>query len=347
MEKSLLDLIKRACTLDQLKDFLRPYKEVDSDEVRISGTKEDLLAVINRCVAKDIFTEDALSVLLGNAEENGNQHIFFYTPRRKSDQKLYREGDAFAKKLFGARWRTNMGFPQAKLVPDEFTWADFRIGDKSGRPNDWLGKIYGLSYHRTKTGEEKIDTREYAVYYKEEPERIVCVVRWNNPDLLEIRISRSQWTTAKTISNRLDKVWSMIQPAIQRGNFVDWTLENARFQMVETYAHNEIDDYDLGDTQFIDSESGTALFSPYDPIGGSLFAAAERKEAIELFLQQQAACGLCQVRWKTEADQKRKDWIRTQIGGFRQNEITVFPRVLSEELDYVTERLRQFNNAGA
>jgi len=82
-EDELYRLVDLFCTADQIKELLRSAK--GQKDVRITAENKQELVTRNLRTA---VGSRALSVgqvydLVRNAEENGNQHFFYYKPRNK------------------------------------------------------------------------------------------------------------------------------------------------------------------------------------------------------------------------------------------------------------------------
>ena len=76
---------------------------------------------------------------------------------------------------------------------------------------------------------------------------------------------------------------------------------------------------------------------------GNLFASIETRDSIQRYLDAEGECKGLTVTWlKQDTGIPEKD-IRTLLAAKEINEIVVFPHCSSEELDYVADKLRQFN----
>lgn len=111
--EELLGLVQELCTTEQVKELLRSARERAEKghkrEVRISGDdKADVIhgnlrdAINNRKV--DIA---AVYELLHRAEENGDQHVFYFRPRRGNAEALREQVkiESVGRALLGADWR--------------------------------------------------------------------------------------------------------------------------------------------------------------------------------------------------------------------------------------------------
>lgn len=360
-ESSVYDLVARLCTVEQIQDLLRRYKPVQPKEVLISAPKKEALVRDNlrEAVAAGAIPEVEVYSLLDRAEENGNQHLFYYRPRNRATARRYHQGERIADSLWGAGWRETMGFPHLQLVPQDTVWADFTIGKYEKKPNDWTAKLYGheIRYHYTGRTEVRGDFlyREYSI----EEERTVSLVRFNRGgrgrDLLEIRVPRAN--SQALVKSREERVWAELEGtgggtpgrvgAISRGDFVEWDMGPARLRLLREQGQWRTL-YRLGDTRLLDSASGVAQFSPYTE-DENLYTVQEREEAVGAFLAHHGECPQLAVTWlptgaKTLSDRGLfQRSVRTILGDRTSNEVIFLPNVAPEVVDHVTDQLRHFN----
>lgn len=338
LEKEYYDLVDSLCTVEQVKDVLREYKADYGTDVRVTAPDKATLIASNLANAVDAGIVPAHRVfeLIRSSEENGNQHVFYFKAGTDSIRARLRRGrDVIAPHLWGEQWETTTGFPKPNLVPNEYVWADFRPG-KQGRGMDWVAKLYGHESVERFTGEIEEQGRYIYRQYEVVDERVVCVARWNDPDLLELRVPRA--TSKKLISRRLRTLTEALAPAIDAADIVPWDLAAARKNLLRRQdQHRSV--YDLGDTRLRDSAHGTALFHPYTE-EEDLFTAIERHDAVELLLRQ-GDCEQLTVRWLPRGPVQ--EMVRAVIGALAPNEVNILPQTSPEVVDYVTDQLRSFN----
>jgi hypothetical protein len=192
----VLSLVENLCTADQVRDLLRTRK--GNENIRISAEDKDTLVQRNLRTAIETKAVEIEKVhdLIRDAEENGNQHIFYYRATQKLADALTLEH--VAKQLWGASWnKTVAEFPSIRLKPDAFKFSDFRMFS-THKPKDWILKVYGQKTIMRPTGKTNIEQdgsewREFAPEHL----RIILSARWNSPDLLEIRIQRNEFSSFK------------------------------------------------------------------------------------------------------------------------------------------------------
>ena len=85
-ERDPYDLIQELASNDQIKDVLRKYKLLADDptikkELLVGGNQDDLIARLKKAVLNDRIPFAAVAELIRQSEENGNQHILYYSPR--------------------------------------------------------------------------------------------------------------------------------------------------------------------------------------------------------------------------------------------------------------------------
>lgn len=336
----LFRLVELLCTTDQIKRLLRLGKEREED-VRITAEKKTDLVQRN---LKEALSAGAVNLeqiysMVRTAEENGNQHIFYFKPRSKSYADTLTLENV-ARQLWGADWQKKNAFPNVRVSRNKYICGDFRLWDPATKPRDWIMKIYGLMVIERFTGREKEeDDRLYKEFIREEL-RIVLMARWNNPDLLELRVQQDQ--SRRRIQAWVDQLWSMLGPAVTKDQFVPWTLAKARRRLIEEEEeHHKI--YQFRDTRVIDPVSNRASFETYAP-QGNLFASIESKEAIRTILRApQSQCTHLTVTWlKSDGGILTEDR-RTLLGDREPNEV-IFPAWSeAKEVDYVTDQLRYFS----
>lgn len=132
----VLSLVEKLCTGDQVRDLLRTKK--GNESVRITGDdKEDLI----RKNLRNALEANAIDIqkvydLIRDAEENGNQHIFYYRATQKLADVLVFEH--VAKQLWRSSWQKAVAeFPSIRLKPDDYKISDFRLVSTL-KPKDWI-----------------------------------------------------------------------------------------------------------------------------------------------------------------------------------------------------------------
>jgi hypothetical protein len=204
-----LALVKDFATTEQIQNLLRTRKK----DVRITGENKDQIVDRNLREAIDNRIIDIESVfdLIREAEENGNQHIFYYKAKSKAIAEAL-AFENFAPRLFGPQWEKRLedDFPQIKLKPSDFKVSDFRRHKK--KPKDWIFKIYGqLTVEKQTNEEEREGATSLWRKFEFESLRIVLLARWNSgPDLLEIRVQRD--TSHRKVEGWHNVVWDKLNP---------------------------------------------------------------------------------------------------------------------------------------
>jgi hypothetical protein len=337
-DEKLLNLVGSLCTADQVKEVLRLAKERKPKEVRITAENKSDLVDRNLRDALDSggIGPDRVYELIRNAEESGNQHIFYFKPRSKTTRDSMTPED-IGTGLWGKGWRDKKKFPTADTPEDGFDYADFRSPEL--KPNHWILKVYGQMTYEQYTGK---DFNEDGKVYKEfvpEKLRVVLLARWNPPDLLELRVQRDE--SRRRISAWLDQLWTMLGPAVKRAEFDPWNLKIARKRLIEE-DEKYSDVYTFRDTRLLDPHSMRASFEA-NPTSGYLFASVEAKEAIHGLLDAHSECTHLSVTWLPGKDSIPSIELRTLLGDREPNEVIVTSHCKSGDVDYVTDKLRFFN----
>ena len=141
-----MDIYEVEATYEELFTVLASVQEKDGKrQFAIPRVKKQAFDLIRKCVINGDITRDSLIHAIQLAEENGNQHIFYFAPTSDKLRELLDNGELIASTLFGRPdWREAMGFPRIASIPggsEAFLWADFRVGVE-GKPRDWVAKIY-------------------------------------------------------------------------------------------------------------------------------------------------------------------------------------------------------------
>jgi len=337
-DEKLLSLVDALCTIDQVKELLRLAKERNPKEVRITAkTKSDLIQRnLREALDSGGIGPDKVYDLIRESEENGNQHIFYFKPRLKptrDSMTLEKVGEG----LWGKGWADKTKFPTANTPNNGYDYADFRSPD--GKPNHWVLKIYGQLTYEHYTGK---DFKEEGKVYKEfEPQelRVVLLARWNPPDVLEMRVQRDE--SRRRITAWLDKLWTMLGPAVKRSDFDPWNLKIARKRLIEEEdKYSSV--YNFRDTRLLDPHSTRASFEA-NATAGYLFSSVEAKEAIRGLLDANSECTHLSVTWAPGKDGIPSAELRTLLGEREPNEIVIFGHFKAGDVDYVTDKLRFFN----
>jgi hypothetical protein len=345
--RDLDSLLAEHCTTGQIQAVLRSGKaDLDKEgkqDVKISGKdKQEVIANLKFAIAHGRIPPNAAVNLLRESEENGNQHIFYYRARNQTLAKRYRDGKVVGTNLFNSGMRAS--FPRYDLVPDELTWADFRENGPKGQSHDWIGKLYGLDVvYRLLDRKERNNL--LVIRYKKREERTVCVVRWNDPNLLEIRIDRSDNKSAKVIREKLVEIWDMLGDGVKREDFDEWTLTPMFTAMLEAEAENKplAAAFEMGPTTLCDSQKGGITLTPEVPDEETLFSATERRETVQLVLKYGGTCSQIVTKWlKSQSGGRLPEDLRTTGGNISSNELVIPSKTSASSVDYVTNQLRNF-----
>jgi hypothetical protein len=331
-----LTLVEKLCTTDQIKNLLRERKG-DKDVRLTAESKEDLVQRnLRAAIGAKSIELDKVFDLIRLAEENGNQHIFYYSPRSKkiADALSF---ESVGRQLWGPNWEKQVEqFPTLRLKPNDYQYSDFRVLTK--KPKDWILKVYGQALITSATG--KMEKRGNSVWreFVEEPLRIILLVRWNSPDLREIRVQRNE--SRRRIDDWLRQIWVMLQPALSQSNVDAWGIERAIARIILEHKINE-KLYTFRDAS-IEDKGVHASFQAYSD-QGDLFASQRSIDAIESYIKAKADCRGLTVTWFANPNAVPQEEIKTLLGVKMANEVIFSSHCLPGDLDYVTEQLRRFS----
>ncbi len=375
-QKDIFDFIKTACTVPQIRQVLRECKKDGTEDVRelikLTSPEDVLIETLRKASTRGFISNERIEKLLKDGEESGNQHIFYFTPKKSDTRKRLNDGDAIASALFGDDWEKSQGFPRLRLLPAKeniLEWGDFRTSNVGGKPNDWLGKLYVLERREQQT-DDKVEGDGVWRYFEPQLDRVALVVRWNAPDLLEIRVHRSQNTSRTALKAKLKSIWEMFTEAINENEFTPWevteTVKKAYAELAEKAEEAETSQRETvskarstnhtaktanQDSKFTPpfvpaamamfSESGVSA-TLNSPRGTNFFGSAELKGSFSAFEQRNGACKQSATIWLTEPSNGiLKDELRILVGGHESHEIVISSNVKPEVIDYVTNQLRQ------
>ena len=333
-----LELEERLCTADQIQDLLRAHK--GEEQVRITAeSKEDLVRrnLRNAIEARSVALDSVFN-LIREAEESGDQHVFYFRAKHKNLSEAMNL-EFFAKHLWGTGWEKQMEqFPAIRLKPNDFRYADLHRPNPK-KPKDWLLKIYGHSVITRATG--KVEQRGQNTFWREfieEPLRIVLVARWNNPDLLELRIQRNE--SRRRMEAWLQQIWTMLKPGMISDQFEEWDLSKVAAQLILQQDKNQ-KTYEFRDASVVDGKGGVHAKFQADSDTGNLWASEETKEAIKRYMEAKSACDALAITWLSNPRGLPQNDLRTMLGARRRNEMIVPGHCSPGDLDYVTDQLRQ------
>lgn len=334
-----LSLVKDLCTAEQIQALLRTRK--GQEGVRITAENKDVLVDRNlreALEARAIEVEQVFE-LIRSAEENGNQHIFYYKPKSKAiaDAITF---ESIAERLWKRDWKETVeAFPAIKLRPNTYQYSDFRR--HSTKPKDWILKIYGHMLLTRFTG--KTEHRGDYIWkeFVEEPLRIVLLARWNSTaGLLEIRVQRNE--SKMRVIEWHEKVWEMLKPALVKTQFDEWTLSKAMAQLITNQSENSRL-YNFRDASVLDANAGVHVSFETVLDDGNLFTSIETRDSLNKYLEAKSECNGLTVTWVGQSSGTPVKELRTLLGARKPHELIVMAHCSDKDLDYVTDQLRRFN----
>jgi len=334
LTEELAKLVNEWCAVEQIAQLLRDAKDT-SDEVRVSAPKKDTLIEKNlrAAIGAGAIPLDKVYNLIREAEENGNQHIFYY---RRTGQPA--SLDDVATRLWGVQWEKKMAFPRTDLVENDFVFADLHPWNTGLKPQDWVLKIYGHEFVDKYTDIIKpIGENRFSREFYREARRLVIVVRWNNPGILEIRIHLTE--SKKRRMQYLQKTWLMIASAFPPTEYSPWNLTKARGRMIAEQKKNA-KIYHLSHTRVEDEDHNVGTFECHDP-QGHLFAEQRIVESVKKLIDG-GECVNLRVHWHTGNNPYPSRELSTLIGQSESNEVVIGGYCGSRDVDYVTDQLRYF-----
>ena len=332
----LLRLVKLVCTKEQVQGLLRQAKDIGEKPVRVSGNFDAVALHLRDAIQTEVVTKQSVYELVGEAEENGNQHIFYFKPKSDRTLETCNDVERVAASILGAEWQSDRRFPRYFINPSGEEWADFRTTrmDESGK-SDWVAKLYSGTIRQKLIDTRKEGPNRIAKIYEETPSREVFMARWHHFGLLELRVPLEK--THKLLIGSVQRLWRVIEPAISSEDFEPFDLMGACRRIIDQDDDHK-DLYRLGDAHFLDQTGGLTRITPRSG-DHHLKQDRARREAVKLFEE----CRLLVVVWfLTDKDHGTKDELRSVIGKFRQNEVTMISKTTARAVMHVTHQLRRF-----
>lgn len=345
-ERALTGLYSRVfdvCNSDQIAAILRRYKNVNAkteEEIRVGGSKIDLVENLRRVVALKLVPLEDVRRTLTDAEENGSQHIFYFTPVNEEVADSLREFPSRASKNTEVP-RENKDiiykFPRQK---NGFAWVDMRES-VAAKSNDWLIKAYARDQRREKISEKRSDG-QLVVTYDIIDVDVIYVLRWNEPGLLEVRMSTEGITGVSKKKQRLKLILSQFAAlsGVESIHLKAWDLESATTNlMAAAVTHDNIE---IGDSALV-TAGGKLIQASGVEEDESLYDDPDAAKAFKQLLKKDSRAESVVVRWalpKHLSGYKLPVTLSAQVGGRFSNEVVVTSQVSAKVIDYLTNELR-------
>ena len=352
---TLWEVLESTCTTQQIRTLLQIAKAQAPDAVKVGGaTKAEVVKAVQQLVADRRISEQQVADIIRDHEESGNQHIFFFSPANESERKRFSDGETIGKSILGDELGS---MPSYRTVPKEYTWADFRFDEKH-----WTAKIYG---HQIRIKFERVEEKPHSVirFYKKLERRVVCLARWDGQHL-QMRVSRIGAGAGSAVTNqrdesevdrRLKKLWELLKGEVAEKHVCAVDLRKPQQKLLLALRKEQEKDVRPKDSkipfravsaQFRDSGSGIAEFHSHDEEEG-LSSVNDRKQAIDIFLNStDNPCRKVVLSWNPDSASGMwgEKWLRTVLGGRRENELIIASGVNARTVDYVTNWIRKFGS---
>jgi hypothetical protein len=343
--EDLYELILRYCNLEPVQKLIRDYKDMElpkdkAEHLKITGknAREVVTENLKRAVDRKVIPRENVLRLLQEAEENGNQHIFFFTTDNKASLKTLSDRDVIAVKLLGQRWKESGRFPRLRLQPKGYCWSDFRPTGTGG----WIAKLYGHDTTEEEAGVERREENERARWVKliTQDIRLVCLARWSpNVQLLELRVADSR---AKMLIGVLKQYLSA---AVSVDDLCEpWDLSPVRQRLFnDNKKHADL--YECGDWLAIDPESYVLQGGPHlqDPDEAVHASQSTQKMISQVAASNEHEKRRLVVHWKPTKANGLKRSLRTILGSASNtHEVIISAQASSQAIDDVVDRLLQF-----
>jgi hypothetical protein len=306
LSNELFKLVDDFCSTEQITDLLRTAKGTEG--IKLTAPNKQVLINTNlrTSLEKGIIPVEKVYDVIREAEENGSQYIFYYKPAGVLGHLSVAD---IGTGLWGSGWEQKMKFPRVDLVENKFVYADLRAFLPHRKPLDWALKLYGHEVVDRATGVvEELGDNRFTREFVREDRRVVILVRWNNPGVLEIRLPRLT-VSRKTLREWLKITWGMLSPVLTEGMFVGWDLVKAQTKMLEEQKrHQKV--YRCSNSRIKNADQKVASYECMLP-EDDLFSSEGVEESVKAFKgKKDGNCTQLRATWL----QQTNDMIRYHLG---------------------------------
>ena len=344
-DAELLRLVEQHCTIDDIKALLRQAKARSETPAKVLITAEDKPTLVNSNLQSALgggaITRDEVLRLVRDAEENGDQHIFYFQPKASKTVAAKMALEQVATAFLGAQWRTRV--PSVEVRQGEYLLADVRAVEPAKL--DWIVKLYGLDLV-TRHGAIRVIEGQRYIPIHENPIRVILVARWRAPNLLEFRVPRDE--SRRRIMNWVNVLWGkMGHGGVVQNDFRPWDLGTVRRNLLdrETKDSKEPAVYSTRDTRLFDPEHDARASFEGHVEAYDLLDVIEHHLAVERLLKAGNICTHLGIKWlhnEKRAVPSRE--VHTILMGERApNEVVIAGHCQPTDVDYITGQLRKFS----
>lgn len=211
--------------LGQIIDDIQGRNDLAKNEILKTGRKLDRVKSIRAGVDKKYISVGEVRHYLFDAEEHGQQHVFFYHPPNPDLVAKLADSAVVKSQLLAANGLKAIQLPRYTRIDFSLQLADFRMA-LPGAPNDWVVKWYGHERHPHTDSFDQVNLddgriQETRIISNSEI-KTVMVMRWRHPELLEIRIDRTGSRSPRDIRERLAGVWAGVDAVVSPADVHVW-----------------------------------------------------------------------------------------------------------------------------
>ena len=290
-------------TSDAIRGLLRDVQDRSAkakSEIRCSGTKDELIRNVRLAVQRNYATEEEVHQLLWDSEEVGRQHVLLLCPAPAglTSHPANLDGKVVAQSLFDDTPIDDL-FPRYDYPSLGYAWSDFRLQPEGG----WLGKAYGREVYRQSQGLVSTEELEGGVIqeirqYSWKEVKTTLVVNWRpRPRILELRVDISNLQNEKTIDERREQLWTLLQPAFDRADLIGLNIDNLLNNIIfnrDTQENQER--YTISRVELTDTRSGQIRVIPKS--SDALDNDPGRRASLDAMRQNAFVPSLVRVEWK-------------------------------------------------
>ncbi|SKB48850.1 hypothetical protein SAMN05660776_1356 [Salegentibacter holothuriorum] len=335
------DILDSHVLADDIQALLRKYKEDNRDLIRLGGTKEEKIENLFEAIENNIIELSEVQGLLKDAEEYGDQYIYFYKPVDGVNPDQYHDGDKIANAILPQNIRKD--FPKIIQMPSKREWVDFRAPNR-GVKNSWMFKLYDRKTREVKENEARDVSGRRVVTYVTKEDRLVYIALWDGEDELSLKISRTSFDSTKSLrSSRIELEQMMARGIHIRKDFKFFDLTDTINKILINSEDNK-NNYILLSAKLKDTHNGYATISSHGEDETDLLSDVSRKEAINAYINGNGKASSLVVQFLAEGSngELSKD-IKVVLGKHTMNEIIISSKISPQEYKYVRRKIAEFS----
>ena len=335
------DILDSHVLADDIHSLLKKYKEDNRDLIRLSGNKKELVENLFEAIEHRIIDLSEVQGLIKDAEEFGDQYIYFYKPSAGVDPKQFHDGDKIAQAILPTNVRKD--FPKIMQLPSKREWVDFRAPNR-GVKDSWIVKLYDKKTREVKENEERDGSGRRVVTYIKKEDRLVYIALWDGKDELSLKISRTSFDSTKSLrKSRIELEQIMARGVNIQKDFKFFDLTDTINKILINSEDNK-NVYILLSANLKDTNNGYAAISSHGEDEADLLSDVSRKEAINAYIKGKGKASSLVVKFlaKGSNGELSKD-LMIVLGKHTMHEVIISSKISPQEYKYVRRKIAEFS----